>query len=115
MTVFSLSTHAAPNLGSYWTGIGSVKPVPDSTSELFSCGTTPLIRQGVVGVIGPHAYPVSGTICPMNVAGTTWPVSGFTPRRPSAVVIGRYRTGGLPPQVGSNFSKEKIEDSPEGW
>ena len=54
-----------------------------------------------------------GTIWPMNVTGTN--LAGERVQRrggPAAVVIGRYSTGGLPPQVGSNRSKLKTEDSP---
>ena len=56
-----------------------------------------------------------GTICPIYVTGKISPLTGFTARRPCAVVIGRNSTGGLPPHFGSNFSKLKTDDSPVLW
>src|SRR2546428_3244157 len=60
----------------------------------------------------PQVKPVPGTINPTYVTGRISPVSGFTARRPCAVVIGRKRTGGLPPHLGSKRSNVNADDSP---
>src|SRR5438128_1869611 len=72
----------------------------------------PLILHGVVGVIGPQLKPVPGTIRPINGAGRTSPVSGFSALRVVPCKVGWYNTGGFPPHLGSNRSKVNAEASP---
>ena len=78
-----------------------------------------MIWQGVFGVMAPlHVYPVPGTIWPIKVEGKSSLVIGFWARRfvpvhgDAPTQNGRNKTGGFPPQFGSNRSKLNAELSP---
>src|SRR4051812_10253214 len=68
--------------------------------------------------MGPQLYPVPGTINPINELGSVSPVTGFRALRlvpvhgNAPMQVGRYSTGGLPPQAASNRSNEKADASP---